>query len=725
MIRKKLFGFLTIILFFLVYQNNAWCVKLPTVNITAPLQSPVNAYSNSIYNTTSDEYSLTPSGINLFSGPAQKSPFFAISMLPSVNVNNADILGDQSTLRFRGISPMSRPGSPIDVEGLPTPGGPKFSSNIFDMENIENIKVYEGAIPANKALGMANLPGMIDMKIKKPMDKFNVSVSQTAGSNSLSRTFLRIDTGSIDGWKAFASSSYAYADKWKGKGNEINRNLMLGINKNFSNVLNLEIYTGYNQDNYHQYMPLTYAQATNLNKYYYDDYTNNPDSANYYDYNRTNLKYYYILSKLSFKPLEGTQFIFKPYYWHISGYEMGSGLMVPPNYVGKWFMDNDNYGAVSEYKQKLTKDLKLTLGYFYHKEGRPGPPNDIEKYAVINNQPVYQGMAFKSNNGHNTISSPYVTLDGTISNLNFDIGGRYLKYTVGSTTAYNSNNTIDPKASASSMIFTRFLPYIGLNYNLSQYVNVFANYGKTYNLNLNLFPAFVNNKSKFENAGYSLQDIENKYLKLDVAENFDFGIKYNNNHWYVYPTFFYSNLSNKQAIVDIPNVGPFVADTAQAKSYGTEIAAGYSPFSDFLVFASYSYNRFYYTNNVNIMGKTYNISGNQVIDAPKNMVKGGFTYKTPVGISFTPLVVYTGERYGDILHTQRIPSSTIVNLNIDYNKKNLGSFKDFKIGLEFINLFNRHYISMINGFDSSAITGGASYYAGMPFTVATTISTRF
>ncbi len=736
-------------------QSDDGVITLPPLNITAPSNGyssslskkpkakKINFYIKPIQRSTTDSYKISKYGVKLFAGPMQKSPLDVVNMLPSVNFESQDMLigraTQEATFRIRGISPMQRPGSPIDIDGMPTPGGPKFSGDIVDMGNVNSVKLYEGAIPANEALGVADFPGIIDMQIEKPMNTSNVKLSQTFGSHDLNRSFLRVDSGNMNGWKLFISSSYAYSNKWKGSGNEMNKNMMFGITKNFSHILDIQLYGGYNQDKYNEYCPLTYAQALSLD-YDYDCNTN-PNNFNYYGYNQQDRIYNYLLSKITITPSDQTKFVFKPYYWHITGYEMEAGLMVPSTNVGKWIINNDNYGAISEYHQKFLKNYEFILGYFYHKEGRPGPPNYVENYAIKNGQLAYQGTALWSNNNHNTIYYPYMTFKGHLDRFSFNIGARYLKYEVGDTIGYNpKTGAINPATSASAINFYKFLPYVGLNYDINKSLYIFANYGRTYNLNVNLFPAFYNMYnnalSNDKTLPYTLQGLENQYLKLETADNFDLGAKYNSGKWFINPTLFYSYIKHKQAILPLPNMpSPFYADIADARSYGAELMGGYS-FSDRLVaFGSYSYNRFYYTNNISALGQTYNISGNQIIDAPKNMIRGGITYKTPIGVFISPNAIYMGKRYGDMEHQQEIPSYVIFNLNIAYQKEHFWVFKDIKLGLDFMNLFNKHYISVIDTNESAAITSSnhfnpdapntAYYYAGMPFTVATSISADF
>lgn len=260
-----------------------------------------------------------------------------------------------------------------------------------------------------------------------------------------------------------------------------------------------------------------------------------------------------------------------------------------------------------------------------------------------------------------------------------------------------------------------------INKNLSLY----ANYGKTYQIELNLFPAFSQNRNNLETKGYTFSQIIDKYYKLTLADNFDIGAKYITEKFSFYPTIFYSFIKNKQAVVNLPGVGPFPANVADARSYGIEFLTVYVLNNKVQMFGSYSYNRYYYAGLLNIMGNIYNVNKKQVVGAPEDLFKMGLTY-TPIRYLFiTPTILYTGVRYGDVLHTQKIPSYAIANLNITYKKYvNDRYIKDFGLSFDVENLFNKKYISLIDAIDYRN-SNEPSYYVGIPFNASISIFADF
>jgi iron complex outermembrane receptor protein len=168
----------------------------------------------------------------------------------------------------------------------------------------------------------------------------------------------------------------------------------------------------------------------------------------------------------------------------------------------------------------------------------------------------------------------------------------------------------------------------------------------------------------------------------------------------------------------------YMRNIAEAMGYGVELEASVSPMEDLDVFLSASYNRFEFTDDiVTAPGVVTKAKGNQVPDAPEFEARVGATYRF-YDFSVTPQLRYTGKRYGDVENTERISDYAVADLNIRYTKKNILWCKVFSAGVSFLNLFNTHYIGIINASDDTR-QGSASYYAGAPFTVVGNVTFQF
>ena len=78
-------------------------------------------------------------------------------------------------------------------------------------------------------------------------------------------------------------------------------------------------------------------------------------------------------------------------------------------------------------------------------------------------------------------------------------------------------------------------------------------------------------------------------------------------------------------------------------------------------------------------------------------------------------------------HKEEVSSYTVFDLKISYTKESIPFItqaKNLGISLEFDNIFNKKYVSLVNAMDD-AITGGTTYSVGAPFTVKASISLAF
>ena len=88
---------------------------------------------------------------------------------------------------------------------------------------------------------------------------------------------------------------------------------------------------------------------------------------------------------------------------------------------------------------------------------------------------------------------------------------------------------------------------------------------------------------------------------------------------------------------------------------------------------------------------------------------------------FTP---HTGLRYAVSLHTQPVPAYCITNLNFAYHQP-LRHVGEFTARLQFLNLFNRHYIGLISQNYVQTGANAATFYPGAPLTVVGSLALRF
>lgn len=220
--------------------------------------------------------------------------------------------------------------------------------------------------------------------------------------------------------------------------------------------------------------------------------------------------------------------------------------------------------------------------------------------------------------------------------------------------------------------------------------------------------------------GVSLEDLWDD-LKLETADNFDLGVKYNvNEHLALNPNAFVSVVKNKQArVYDATYQITYPYNGADALGYGLELPVSGAISRDLDYFVSVSYNKYYFTEDLQTASNTIiDSEGNQVPDAPEYMVKAAISYRI-YKFEITPSVRYLSKRYGDVLNKEEIDDCTLVDLDVSYTLKNVLFAKTVEFRITATNIFDTEYVSAINTADDAlaATNNSATYQTGAPFSI--------
>ena len=684
----------------------------------------------------------TSKSIKTFGRQGNINVFKVVEMSPSVNYTAVDALGTNEngfhdSIRIRGRK-QTGPGGVKSYDGIPISGNPGGGKTIFDMENIESVDLYKGYIPVDKGLGFSNLVGKVDMNIKRPEHTLGADLSQTIGSNHMSRSFLRLDSGDIGNVSVFGSFSETASQKYKGDGTLERSNETLGTVCKPNDQIKAEFFFTHNKDKHHNYYNLTYSETQNLAQYFNKDFNTNIASVNYYDYNKQNFEDTAFLGYIEDAVTSDSKISLKPYYLRDDGeYSYASG-----SNVIKWNINHEVFGTILKYDKSFSKELNAKVGYWYHRQLPPGAPTDQEKYTVGANGLTYAGYAVLADNDYHDFNSPFTEASGQIGNFIYSAGVRYLNFKLGAMRSYTNGTSaatsqdystaiatgkLDPWASVDAKYFREWLPSAYAGYNITQNTTIYTDYTRTYGLDVNLFPTYVQQRASFVSKGVTLQNLWDE-LKLETSDNFDAGVKYKIGEICLNPNTFISLVKNKQArIYDASYNVTYPYNAADAMAYGAELAAS-GPVSknvDFLV--GLSYNKIYFTDDLKTASNsTISSKGNQVPDAPMYMAKTALTYKI-ADIALTPSVKYMSERYGDVLNQEKISASTIVDFDISYEIKNILGAKSAEFRITATNLFNERYISAINTADDAlaATTTAATYQTGAPLGIYANVSLKF
>jgi iron complex outermembrane receptor protein len=646
----------------------------------------------------------------------------ALKLMPSVSVDTLDSYGltvDQNSIRVRGqfgdtFSKMSN-----TIGGVPFSISAGVGANGFlvDMNNIVSVDFFAGASAPSMGLGFGNTAGSMNMNIKSPKENTGFEFEQAVGSDSFYKTFGRFDSGKINNMLGiFGSGSIASHDKWTGAG-EVNRkniNAMLEID--ISENTTMSIFGAFNRFKRHEYKGLTYAETKDLKNNYKNDYNTNllgtaAVDKYYYDFNKQEMDEYLTFINLTTK-INETLLSFKPYYFG------NDGKRRIGNPMGFLEMDvaQDAYGSVIEINQPLAGGL-LNTGWWYQKADTSQPPASQKLYKIdYTTETAFFAQNFMlTESGYTISNSPFLSYEKEIDDVHVLVGGRYLDFSFPSVSGTNLQNKemhVDAKHEKI------FLPSFLLTYDVTDSIELRSSYHKAYaNPRLGTtWQAFASNMTKFQAKNITLQQLWDG-LKLEIADNYEIGLMYKNDIWYVASNLYYADVKNKQVAFtdnsDSSNVVSYYLSNASAESKGVEIESGIS-YDALDLYTSVYYNNYEFKNNINSASNiTLHSQGNQIPNTPAFGAKLGAIYN--IGdFRIMPTIQYMGKRYGDVEHKEQVDAYTTLDLGVNYKKENVYNNMNLQVTLDVQNIFDEKYIGNINNSLDDSKDGSTTYYQGAP-----------
>lgn len=691
--------------------------------------------------------------ITMYSGPIGMSALKVVGMSPSVDYQPAEVFGSNETsfhdpLRIRGKS-QSGPGGVYMLESMPISGNPGGGKTMFDMENFSWIDLYKGYAPIDKSLGFSNLIGKVDLIVDRPKKEMTTTVAQTIGSDNALRTFLRFDTGQMGDIAAFGSISKTSGNKWKGEGDLDRTNGMVSITYKPNDSFKGELFVIHSEDDHHNYYSLPYAETKDLNTYYKKEWNTvapTTKNANYYDWNKQSFIDDVVVANLEYRFSNDSVLSFKPYFSKDKGEYWFTNTPTNPSVspITQWLIDHKRYGAVLAYEIPIIEEIALKIGYWYGKQELPGPPTSRKVYGVTATGKLqYNGWGMLAEESAHAFNSPFIQFNGEVDNFSYSLGVRYLDFKLAKLNSHSANATgasisadydtalgqipFDPWSSVDAKTFSQWLPSMYLSYKLSKDAELYFDYGRSYGYDVNLFPTYIGGRTNFVNKNISLQQLWDKQ-NLEISDNFDIGIKYKVGDIVYAPNLFFTKVTGKQATVyDAQYNVNYPTNNLDATSYGAELAASGSITDSLDFLASVFYNRYYYTEDYRTSANiSTSIKNNQVPDAPIHGFKGSMTYKAG-NWRFTPILRFTGSRYGNVDHTEKISSFTTVDFDIDYKLPKIEAFKEGNVRLSLVNVFDERYIASIITPDNAlaADTTKPAYLAGAPFGAYLSVMFKF
>lgn len=701
---------------------------------------------------TGSQFQVNGAGMILWGGPGATNPYKAVSGMPSVNTQSADayglsnLPGGTKGMRVRGE--LATHGAMGSVDGIPlgtVNPGPGYLW-AFDADNLSAVILQQGAVSPDQT-NLFTTQGALDSRLRWPGAQSGLHVSQALGSSNFTRTRARWDSGHLSGGGAlFVSASHTAAEKWRGPGNApaARNNFAVALVQPLGDV-EIKVMATHNDMRAHHYRALTYAQALNLDTFRNDDFdavssATATQAVNYYDYNRQDFTNWSVLGEIAWKLSERASLVVKPYYLNEEGYYLEGQTN---GRVRQWLVDHAWYGFTSEYQTRFA-GVSLKLGYWLQSTEPPGPPTAWKTYtpnaAGDLTGAVTWSILAKVTDRHR-FDSAYVVADRQFGGLKLEGGVRYLNETLPGIAAYNTTGIgnvsyeqalaqsvgVIASRSADSFSLDAWLPYLGLGYSFTPAVSLKASLGRNYGApSFDIWPVFQQSAATFLINGVTAQDLW-RTLKPELSEALDLGLRVGLTRVWIEPTLYLARFHDKKVQYDFDGAGPLPAyssNVAETRAWGAQLVGGWNPLSGLNLFGGVSWNRNEFTENLPVAGAAnLQVEGKQIPDVPVWQANLGATWSKGA-ISVSPVMRYSGVRYGDTEHTQRIPGYTTADLNLTWQARL--SVGKLAVSLSALNLFDREYIGVIRSDYYQLLSGGSAiYYPGAPRTGVAKISLDF
>ncbi len=630
---------------------------------------------------------------------------------PGINVSSTDASGLSGTsFTMRG---MNSDQVGISADGIPLNDSGDYAvypNLLGDPENLGEVFVTQGSSEIDGP-HIGSSGGNIGLVTLRPEKDFGVFAKQSIGSNNLRKTFARINTGDIGGFRSYFSASHTEGDKWRGEGalraDKFEWNTLFEDgNGNSTNA----IIKYHRQENYN-YNTLSKAQFENSGRRL--DYSETPvyNSSGklnqYYKLNRNPMENLTASLTQRFQLRDDLALTIAPYYYWSNGGsfsgQTASGLSSTSDKAGNYDLSGLAYntyykpswtetwrpGITTKLKWDLNDSHSVDVGYWYERarqrQTQPfigidpnGAPDDIwGDYNAGNEVTDKNGVTVQGRHQYTVtpaqkvwaqdtwLVTPDLTLVGGIAYQHVERKGDNLG------DLYNAPEKRDAK-------YHKFLPNFSARYQINQQNQAFYNVTR----NMRTPPNYV-----LYNAGDSIS------LKPELSWNQELGWRFTQEDMALSATLFHISYKDRQLSTTNADGDYEILNVGNVVNKGLELEwSGLLP-HNFNYYTSYTYTESEQKDDINVRNTALPSAGKQLANVPKNMFNASIGYDNQ---RFYGNVVgkYVGSYYGDLTNDEQIAGRTVVDLNagvrLPVDKK---VFKSAAIRVSMLNVFDKEYLS--------------------------------
>ena len=698
----------------------------------------------------------------LLSAPAGTSGLKMLEALPGFNVQVNDALGLYEFGNSVFVRAFNLQQIGFSIDGVPLGRTDQFGGSpiyrYVDNENTERVTASTGAGDVSQS-GYASLGPYVDYQTSNPTVEPGVSLSYTLGSDSLRRSFVKLQSGEYQGLSAYFSRSKIDGDLWRGPGTIDREHLEAKVRYRFGDRAEVWLRAVHNSfyDYDSPYVSIAQYDGSANDPFgrsgryfaYLDSLSDLPESVPGVRYSNTGYNQFYkqaVNQRRDTLYSLGGQFEIRPDLLNYTTlyYEAKKGFGVSPeayatslalhnaesNVDGLFAPKGVQYGlsSLSGHRFGGRTGLQWEVGQhqidtglwaetdvFNRQQGRYNLTDGSPAGEPLFNEPVHLQGDFSStrNSLQYHLKDTWTLLDDRLR-LQFGFKSLNLKYRIeGYRNAGDYINNRQPRLA--TQWNDAFLPQAGLVYNLTDDTQVFASYSENMAL-----PRGADDIFRAASPSAPPPDAER-------AKNYEVGYRINrptfNAAWALYRTDFDNRLQAfASAVPGSSQVETYYQNVGKVQAYGTELSGQWKPpiLADKVVLnGNLTYNKSTFQNDA----AGLSIRDNDVPDSPRWLAQAGVTYELAPWALLNFSARYIGERYSNFTNSESVPGYTLYNAYLDLGGERVhyGPLKNVKLRFNVDNLFDKDYL----GYILTSTSGPAVFRPGSPRTFQSTLSMEF
>ncbi|MBF0851360.1 TonB-dependent receptor [Gluconobacter sp. R75690] len=696
------------------------------------------------------------------------SPLKVLSQLPGVVYQSADPFGAyeySSQIFMRGFS-QSQLGFTLDDIPL---GDQQFNNynglsvtRSIISDDVGGVDVSQGAGAIDVA-STSNLGGAIQIHSLDPAHKRGGTVSQTFGSNSAMRTYVRLDSGDLNktGTRFYVAYARTNMNLWKGGGYDYSDQVNAKIVQPLARGSSIKAFFDWSSTQQFDYQDMTmnylHTVGPNLANYYPDytaayqaaqgiyrpalQKTNDPYDAAYYAGTANRVDYLGGLTldenftdRLNWKTTlyghadTGYSTWTTPYMPSPNGAPLSQRIQTPEIARGgfqtaltyKIARHTINAGVWYEYgnfdESRYFTEAPV-LG-----QGTLGNPTTGFPTSKVFAQPWQE--AFSTNTFVFHLQDTY----RITKNLTVNAGFKSMIVNAGNSVptqslAINGTQIAQGRLEASNAFLPqvsanwRFLPHHELFFDVSHNMRSFPEDG--YGTNVSATP-WTSSQSAFQSTKNT--------LRPETDWVYEGGYRYTTPFLSALASLYRINFSNRLQLINSQSgINPITAveNVGGVTTNGAEASVTIRPVDGLSIYNSFSYAHSTYDQDVTTASGVEATRGKLVPNYPQFMYKGNITYRIG-GFEVHVDGTYLSSRQLTYTNDLHVPGYFLANFGARYNFGNISVLKGLTASLNIYNLANKTYVSTTNELGNNFVNTGYNYFLmGAPRQFFGTVSAHF